>query len=562
MDQKLFLNKFHFTPQRLLWVGLFMVYLLGLFSPLIENDSAQFAAMAMRMVQENDYFHLIKGFEPYLDKPHMHFWLSALSFELFGFHHWAYRLPSLLMLIIATFSIYRWSNLFYNTQVSQWVAFFFASAQTIILSGIDVRTDAVLVGFVSLALYQFSAFIERENRSSLIIGSVAAAFAFSTKGQIALLVIGVAILVHLGLRKKWKLLWSHHVLLALFVFLLCISPMLYAYYVQFDQHPELIIRGQGGRTGLKFIFWEQSMERLSGEGLGKNSSSYFFFVHSFLWEFLPWTAMFIGGLILVTRRKQQKFHSMDVFPFLVLLIVFPLISLAQFKLPHYLNVLIPIFALATAKFIDYCFHIKKPPKAIVILQLLILLLYFTIGMLLFFGIFENKGKGFLFSMILCISLWCITRVINFKFHPFERLLMFNAIGLVFVNLILNTLFYPRLTEFQAGYTIAKELKTSSYVEDPIYKLSDKHSWALDFYHQRPLKLLKAEDFDSFGGLLYVGQKEFEAIKEDGTSYDLIAKKMQFSVSRLNFNFLNPKTREQVTSYRYLLQLNPSETQSN
>ncbi len=557
MDQKLFLNKFHFTPQRLLWVGLFMVYLLGLFSPLIENDSAQFAAMAMRMVQENDYLHLIKGFEPYLDKPHMHFWLSALSFELFGFHHWAYRLPSLLMLIIATFSIYRWSNLFYNAQVSQWVAFFFASAQTIILSGIDVRTDAVLVGFVSLALYQFSAFIERENRSSLIIGSVAAAFAFSTKGQIALLVIGIALLAHLGLRKKWHLLLSHHALLALFLFLSCISPMLYAYYIQFDQHPELVIRGQGERTGLKFIFWEQSMERLSGEGLGKNSSNYFFFVHSFLWEFLPWTILFIGGLIAVFKRKKELFYSIDFFPFLVLLIVFPLISMAQFKLPHYLNVLMPIFALATAKFIDYCFHINKPLKPIVLLQLLIVLLYFTFGLLLFFGIFENKGKGFLFALILCTSLWGITRVMGLKFHPFERLLMFNAIGLIFVNLILNTLFYPRLAEFQAGYTIARELKTSSYAEAPIYKLSDKHSWAIDFYHQRPLMLLKVENFDSFQGLLYLTQEEFNELKNRGTPYDLIAKKIQFSISRLNFKFLNPKTRDLVTSYRYLIHLNPS-----
>lgn len=557
MDQNIFLTKFQFTPQRLLWVGLFLVYLLGLFSPLIENDSAQFAVMAMRMAQENDYLHLIKGFEPYLDKPHMHFWLSALSFELFGFHHWAYRLPSLLMLIVATVSIYRWSNLFYNTQVSQWVAFLFASAQTIILSGIDVRTDAILVGFVSLALYQFSSFIETEKKSALILGSVAAAFAFSTKGQIALLVIGIAILVHLGLRKKWKLLVSHHFLLALFVFSLCISPMLYAYYIQFDLHPELIIRGQGERTGLKFIFWEQSMERLSGEGLGKNSSSYFFFVHSFLWEFLPWTVLFIGSLILVIKRKEQKFHAMEVFPFLVLLIVFPLISMAQFKLPHYLNVLMPLFALATAKFITYCFDLEKTPKSVKLFQLLILLLYFTLGMLLFFGIFEERGNSFLFVLLLAISIWSLRAVIHLKIHSFERLLMFNAIGLIFINLILNTSFYPKLAEFQAGYTMAKELDSSPYAEASIYKLSDKHSWALDFYHERPLKLLKAADLDSFEGLLYVVQEEFDAIKASGKTYDLISKKTQFSVSRLNLKFLNPKTREQVTSYRYLLQLNPS-----
>ena len=559
MDQNLFLTKFQFTPQRLMWVGLFMVYLLGLFSPLIENDSAQFAVMAMRMAQENDYLHLIKGFEPYLDKPHMHFWLSALSFELFGFHHWAYRLPSLLMLIVATVSIYRWSNLFYNTQISQWVAFLFASAQTIILSGIDVRTDAVLVGFVSLALYQFSSFIETEKKSALILGSVAAAFAFSTKGQIALLVIGIAILVHLSLRKKWKLLVSHHFLLALFVFSLCISPMLYAYYIQFDQHPELIIRGQGERTGLKFIFWEQSMERLSGEGLGKNSSNYFFFVHSFLWEFLPWTVLFIGGLILTIKRNQQKLSVMEVFPYLVLLIVFPLISMAQFKLPHYLNVLMPLFALATAKFIAYCFHLKKTPKSVKLIQLLILLLYFTLGMFLFFGIFEERVNSFLFVLLLAVSIWSLRAVIHLKFHSFERLLMFNAIGLIFINLILNTSFYPKLAEFQAGYTTAKELKASPYAKSPIYKLTAKHSWALDFYHQRSLKLLKAADLDLFEGLLYVSQEEFDAIKASGKTYDLISKKTQFSVSRLNLKFLNPKTREQVTSYRYLLQLTPSET---
>jgi len=124
---------------------------------------------------------------------------------------------------------------------------------------------------------------------------------------------------------------------------------------------------------------------------------------------------------------------------------------------------------------------------------------------------------------------------------------------------LNTSFYPQLAEFQAGYTTAKELNASPYAKFPIYKLTAKHSWALDFYHQRPLKLLKAVDLDSFEGLLYVGQEEFDAIKASGKNYDLISKKTQYSVSRLNLKFLNPKTREQVTSYRYLLQLTPFET---
>ncbi len=56
-----------------------LVYISGMFARLMENDSAQFAVMAMRMVQENDFLNLFKGPNEYLDKPHMHYWLAALS---------------------------------------------------------------------------------------------------------------------------------------------------------------------------------------------------------------------------------------------------------------------------------------------------------------------------------------------------------------------------------------------------------------------------------------------------------------------------------------------------
>ena len=44
----------------------------------MENDSAQFAVMASRMVIENDFTHLYKGSLPYLDKPHLHYWHAPL----------------------------------------------------------------------------------------------------------------------------------------------------------------------------------------------------------------------------------------------------------------------------------------------------------------------------------------------------------------------------------------------------------------------------------------------------------------------------------------------------
>ena len=68
-----------------LYLLLVLVYLSGLWIPLMENDSAQHAVMAMRMYLENDFVNLYKGGEDYLDKPHMHFWLLLFLLNFLGF---------------------------------------------------------------------------------------------------------------------------------------------------------------------------------------------------------------------------------------------------------------------------------------------------------------------------------------------------------------------------------------------------------------------------------------------------------------------------------------------
>ena len=140
---------------------IFMVYVAGMFVTLFENDSAQFSVMAMRMVQENDFFSLFKGPEEYLDKPHMHYWLAALSYKIFGLHDWAYRIPGILATLLAAYSCYGLGNLLYGKHVGKLSALIFMTAQTIVLGAIDVRTDAVLTGFSILAIWQLTKYIEK-----------------------------------------------------------------------------------------------------------------------------------------------------------------------------------------------------------------------------------------------------------------------------------------------------------------------------------------------------------------------------------------------------------------
>ena len=61
----------------------------------------------------DNFFELLKGPNPYLDKPHMHFWLSAISFKIFGLYEWTYRIPALLFTALGAYSIYQLTKKLY-----------------------------------------------------------------------------------------------------------------------------------------------------------------------------------------------------------------------------------------------------------------------------------------------------------------------------------------------------------------------------------------------------------------------------------------------------------------
>ncbi|NNK11085.1 MAG: glycosyltransferase family 39 protein [Flavobacteriaceae bacterium] len=540
-----------------LFILILLVYVAGLFVTLFENDSAQFAVMAMRMVQENDFLSLFKGPEEYLDKPHMHYWLAAFAYKIFGIHDWAYRIPALLATLLGAYSTSGLGNLLYNKQVGRVAGLIFLTAQTIVLSTIDVRTDAVLTGFTIFAIWQLGRYIKDADLLSLLLGAFGAGIAFSTKGQIALLVIGLPVLFHLAYTGKWKLLFHWKVLLALVVFALTISPMLYAYYHQFDLHPEKVIRGKGNRSGILFIFWEQSFERLSGEGVGKNSSDYFFFFHTFLWVFLPWTLIGIIAyysqlkkLIKTHFRRNPKYELLTVGGIGVIFII---ISFAQFKLPHYLNILIPLFSVLSAA---YLFTLKRKQKTRVLntvlgLQYFILSLVFIATALICFYVFE--WQSWLSYTPLFIAYAVVAYFIVKKEAPYLRIITISVLTSVLLNGVLNLHFYPQLLKYQGGSAMAEIVEEQGIPVHQIHKISEKHSWALDFYNQHPLTISTVEEISKLEDIwIYATEEEAAQLAQQGINWDTEFEVKQFRITRLQGKFLNPVTRPDILNKMFLL----------
>ncbi|MGB5647877.1 MAG: glycosyltransferase family 39 protein [Muriicola sp.] len=540
-----------------LLILILLAYLAGMFVTLFENDSAQFAVMAMRMVQENDLLSLFKGPEEYLDKPHMHYWLAAICYKLFGIHDWAYRVPAILASLLGALSTYGLGKLLYNKNVGKLSALIFLTAQTIVLSNIDVRTDAVLTGFTVFAIWQLARYIETGKLVSLLLGALGAGIAFSTKGQIALLVIGLPLFCHVAYTGKWKALFNWKVIIALGVFVLTISPMLYAYYLQFDLHPEKVIRGRANRSGILFIFWEQSFERLSGEGVGKNSSDYFFFFHTFLWVFLPWTIIGIiayytqlRSFIKMHFRRNSKQELLTVGGIGLLFII---ISFAQFKLPHYLNILIPLFAILTAA---YLVSLKKrgKTKALNLLlagQYVVLGLVFTGTALICFYVFE--WNTWLEYLPLFLGYAIVAFFIVKKEAPFIRIVTITALASVLLNAVLNLHFYPELLNYQGGSSMAAIVQEQDIPVDRIYKISERHSWALDFYNQYPVRIATPNELRDLNNIwIYATEEELKLLSMAGIFWDQEYKANQFRITRLQGKFLNPTTRPSVINNVYLL----------
>ena len=536
-----------------------LVYVSGLFVTLFENDSAQFAVMAMRMVVENDFVNLIKGTEEYLDKPHLHYWLAATSYLIFGIQDWAYRIPAVLITLLGAYSCYGLGTELYRREVGKTSALIFLTAQTIVLSTIDVRTDAVLTGFTAFSIWQLLVYIKRDSIGNLILGAAAAALAFSTKGQIAILVIGLPLLCHLIYSKKWERLFSWKVLLGLLVFFLVTTPMLYAYYLQFDLHPEKVIRGRADRSGILFIFWEQSFERLSGEGVGKNSSDYFFFFHTFLWVFLPWTI--IGLMAYGTRVKQlwksrfKRKSNLEVLTVGGITLIFILISFAQFKLPHYLNITIPLFAVLTASYLYELLQDKgtKVWKFILGSQIFIAALVITASLLICLWVFQlEETFGY---VVLIAGLLGLIYTIFRKEDIFSRIITISAASSILINAVMNLHFYPSLLEYQGGSSMSAIVADEGIAVNNIYKLSDRHTWGLDFYNRQPVKIISINELDNNSGIwLYTTDKELAKLKELGFDWDRQFSVDQFRITRLQAKFLNPETRPAKLNKMHLIHI--------
>jgi 4-amino-4-deoxy-L-arabinose transferase-like glycosyltransferase len=470
-------------------LGIVVVLLRGLFLDVMDVDASQYASISMEMCQNGSWLQVQHRGADYLDKPPLLFWLSAASFSVFGISNWAYKLPSLLAALAGAWGLYRFALPIYNQRVARQAAFILLTSLGVVIICNDVRTDTLLLGATTCAIWQLSAYLKNRHWRHLAGGFLFVGLAMLAKGPIGLVVPGFAVGAHLLLSRQWRAIFKWQWLLGLAITALVLAPMCWGLWQQFDLHPEKEVNGRTGVSGLYFYFWEQSFGRVTGENVWRNDASGFYFLHVYLWAFLPWCLLLPSAFwhrlkAIVTRTSiYPEAYSMGAFT-----LTFIALSMSQYKLPHYIFITLPWAALLVAAHLD-----RFPPSR---LQWVLIYSAIFAGLLLAFLIvcyvFPTAGL-LLWGLLLGACGLLLFQVIKTPFSPnSEHLVWRGVVAALIIGVVVNFHFYPNLLPFQSAKPIAKYAREHHIPADKMTHLR-VGSHALDFYNGNYLEAFETTD---------------------------------------------------------------------
>lgn len=528
-----------------LWASIGAVYVAGLFVPVMNVDAAQYALISAEMYRTGQYLEVKFSGNDYLDKPPLLFWLSALSFHLFGIGTVSYKIFSVLVVWLGIYAVWRLTQRLYDRNTAQMAALMLATCQAFFVFSNDVRTDALLTGMVALAIWQLYEYGEQKKIAYLIGGSIAVGLAMLAKGPLGLVVPAAALVPHWLFRRQWSMLWRPQWLLAMCIVAALLAPMLVGLY---RQH---------GWYGIKFYFWTQSFGRITGENPWRNEAGFFYFWKELLWAYLPWSLWVLGALFWQFRHlffRSPHPHPPEYLSWFGFLLPFIALSFSKFKLSHYIFVVFPMAAIFTAAAVQQWFLQRRLWNIMASLQLVVLVVLTGAAVAVNVWLFPlvRWELWLLFGLlVLGAMIWLLRGT-----RTPQRLISGAALVAVAINLLMNVHVYHRLIDYQAGTTLAALLKQRQWNAMPLGYL-DYYDMALEFYLGRNLPWYDQRQLDSLlahnASFLVIGREAaaawIERSEKQPISVDTIP---NFGITRLTPKFLHPQTRHQAVERVYLI----------
>ncbi len=534
-----------------------LVYAVGLCVTIMEPDAAVYAETSMEMYDSGNFLNITHKGKDWLDKPHFPFWITAISYKIFGVGTVSYKLPAILFTLLAALYTFLFTARFYTKKHAFVAVLILITTLHVIISNQDVRAEPFMMGLTIMSMYHFAVYLQSKSFLQLILGCVALACLIMTKGPFTIIPTLAGIGGSLLYNKKWKEIFHWQWIVAGLITFLFLSPSLYAYYLQFDRHPEKVIFGKTNVSGVEFFLWTSQWGRFTNTGPIKGSGDIFYFFHTLLWAFLPWAFLAYYALYSKTKKLIKKTNLDENYTYFGFIILFLIFSASGFQLSFYLNPIFPFLAILTTAFI---FSIQKNNRLLKIFSTihfgLSIFLVIAICVLHYFfsGNFLNID-----TISVLVSGISVGLYLFIKKNILKKIVFATPLIVLSVNYYLNRDFYPALLKYQSESEVAYYVDKHKIPSDQFVFLGN-NSAVLDVILHHVTPLYSFEDVQPLqlaGKYVFTGEEGLKIIDKLGLKHTVITTFEDFPVTRITGEFINRRTRSKAVKKNLLVKVLPS-----
>ncbi len=434
------------TPPKSYW-GLFLISFLGYMFfnqaiPITDPVESNYALTAKEMVLSGDWVSPRIYGNVWFDKPIFFYWLTALSFQLFGFSEWAARLAPALFAAVGVVLLYWFASKTVTRRSALLAALIMGTSFEYIVLAKLVITDMVFFVFNCAALgFFYLGYVKMDGTKRWYLAAyVSMALAVLTKGPIGVLLPALVMLLVILLQRNWTELKEMYLLTGVLLFAIVALPW---YAVMYTLH------------GMEFInnfFGVHNYLRATVSEHPKDNVSYYYLA-VFLLSMLPWSALAIKALFQGYKELRSRKSPLLLFLFL------------------WIAAYLGFYSLMATKYLTYTFPILFPVAILTASQLERMLargqtkeLFYWIGVpvaLLMIGYMAAAHRylagwelGLATGSLLLFLVFSVWKASNRTAVDAFKLLCLCQAG---SYIILSLFLFPIIAESRSGKEIAKSM---------------------------------------------------------------------------------------------------------
>ncbi|KKQ18496.1 hypothetical protein A2617_02300 [Candidatus Daviesbacteria bacterium RIFOXYD1_FULL_41_10] len=264
-------------------------------SSLVNWDEAWYGDIARNILKRGDLWNLFWNGKAYIDHPPMGFWLTALTFQIFGISEFWARFPQATAGLAAIIALYLLGKELFNRVVGFSSALALISSFWFLYRARSGNLDISLTLFFILSI--FLAIKASKDKKFLLLFSISLAFLFLSKTLVPLTIIPALLIIFWGtLKFKWK-----ELILPVIFFLVLVGSWLISQVINNPGFFQTYIRIGFPEAQIKSSYIENL--KLFKEYLHSGVGKWF------------WPGIFSAALSLILRQKSFLILSVFVLTF-------------------------------------------------------------------------------------------------------------------------------------------------------------------------------------------------------------------------------------------------------